>query len=290
MSMSVDQAFERFPELGRQKLMEYTGISEHEARIQCRFHKGKKDVNEQDIKLGVAIGDIHYPYQNSTVDICKQFIGDNDVDYFLLAGDQLDLDLISSFNRRKPLLKERKRLQKTYDGFQRDILDPFNSVLRSDTKRFWLVGNHEVRANRLVEEQPVLEGMVEPENCLNLSGYEFIPENGVVTIGEMSFIHGTYYNKYHAKKNIETYGRHIFSWHVHTNQVYTMHSPIDTLPRQGVSVGCACNLNPEYMHNKPSAFVNQFLIFYLFPNGQFTYYTPTIINNRVIINGKLYEG
>jgi len=42
MSMSVDQAFERFPELGRQRLMEYTGISEHEARIQCRFHKGKK--------------------------------------------------------------------------------------------------------------------------------------------------------------------------------------------------------------------------------------------------------
>ncbi len=290
MTMSIDQAFELYPTIGRQKLMEYTGISEHEARIQCRSHKGKKHLTSDTIKLGVALGDIHYPYNNSTVDICKQFVGSNNVDYFLLTGDQLDFDMISSFNRRKPLLKEGKRLAKTYKGFQVDMLDEFEAYLPYDCMKYWFMGNHEERTSWLVEAQPELEGLVEPENCLDLSDYDIIQPNRSLTIGEMTFIHGSYYNKYHAKKNIETYGRHIFSWHVHTNQVFTMNSPVDTLPRQGVSVGCACDLNPEWMRNKPSSWVNQFLIFYLFPNGQFTYYTPTIINNRCIINGKLYEG
>lgn len=287
MSMSIDQAFEHYPNIGRERLALLCNISEHEARIQCRMHKGKR--MDDSFKIGVAIGDIHYPYHNNTVNICKEFVRANDVDYFLFMGDQMHFDMISTFNMKKPKLKEGSRLKRDYRGFQR-LQNSFLDLLPKTCERYWFMGNHEMRTYRLVESQPELEGMVEPENCLDLKDWKVVPENNVITLGDMNFIHGIYWNKYHATKNVQDYGKQIFNWHVHTHQVFTMHSPVDSLPKQGVSIGCACDVNPEYMRDKPNSWVNQFLIFYLFDDGSFTYYAPIVLNNRCVIDGKVYKG
>jgi hypothetical protein len=76
----------------------------------------------------------------------------------------------------------------------------------------------------------------------------------------------------------------------HTNQTYTHHTRVNNNPKQGVNVGCACDINPAYNNNKPNRWLHQFLFFYLLDNGDFSYYTPIIVDGMCVINDKLYGG
>jgi len=276
------------PNIGRDKLSEMCDISNQEARFYCKLYKFSEN---KPIMRGIAVGDMHYPYQNQeAMNILLEFTKDFQPDYFLLMGDQMDMDSISYYNSNKPKLTEGKRLKREYKGFQHKVLNPLDIILDDQCKRYFFIGNHEYRVDRLIESSPQYEGFIEVESNLDLEKYRVIPFNDTINIGEMYFLHGVYWNKYHAEKNARIYGKHVFNWHVHTNQVYTMHSPINRLPRQGVSVGCMCDKNPDWMRGKPNAWVNQFMYFYLFGNGSFMYYTPIILNGRAMINDKLYVG
>ena len=276
------------PNIGRYALSKEAGISESDARFYTKLFKEDKD--NKVVKRGIAVGDIHFPdHDEGSLNILFKFIKDFDPDYLLLTGDQMDMGCISSFNRSKPKLTEGKRLKREYKGFQTKVLDVLADI-SPESKKYFFIGNHEYRTQWLIEQSPQYEGFIEPENNLKLDDYTIVPFNEAMNLGEMYFIHGNYYNKYHSEKNVRIYGKHIFNWHVHTNQIYTMHSPINHLPRQGVSVGCMCNKNPEYKRNQPNHWVNQFIFFYMYGNGQFSYYTPIILNNRCVINGKLYDG
>lgn len=284
----IRNIFESNPNTGRKTLSKLAGISEQEARFFCKLWK---DNSKTCIRRGVAVGDLHYPVDNHK---CKKilfdFLEDFQPDIFILAGDQMDMGCISAFNRSKLKLLENKRLSYEYRGFQRSYMDRFEDVLKSDCDRYWMYGNHEDRVTRLIENFPQYEGFIEVNKNLDLSGWVEIPFNGVLSLGEMNFIHGHWHNKYHADKNVSVYGKQVFNWHVHTNQVFTMHSPINGLPKQGVSVGCMCDRNPEWLRDKPNSWVNQFMFFYLFGDGSFSYFTPLIVNGRSMIDGRLYEG
>ena len=243
------------------------------------------------IKKGVCLFDIHYPeHDEASMTIVKEFLKDFKPDYMVLGGDQLDLNCISFYNHGKPKLVEGQRLTKDYEGFQKDILDVFDSILPQKCKKYWIVGNHEYRIDRYIESDPQFEGLIEPEKRLNLSDYEVIPFNEVLTIGHMNFIHGIYYNKYHSFKHLIEYEDNIFYGHQHSNQIFTKTSFIHNQPKQGVGVGCLCNKNPHYRRGKPSDWIHQFLYFYIFPDGTFHYYMPIIIDGHCVIDGKVYEG
>lgn len=282
----IKEILDENPKIGRLALADATKISEQEARFYCKLYK---DSRNDTVKRGVAVGDLHYPYDNKACkEILFKFLEDFKPELFIFTGDMLDMDTISFFNRSKPKLTENKRLSYDYRGFQRAYLDRLKNTLPDDCYKYWLYGNHEERVNRLIEEKPQYEGFIEIDKNLDLSDWEEVKYNDSLSLGEMNFIHGHWYNKHHALKNVSTYGKQIFSWHVHTHQSYTMHSPVNRLPKQGVSVGCMCDKNPEWLRNKPNNWVHQFMYFYLFGDGSFTYYLPTIINGRVYINDKLY--
>lgn len=277
------------PNAGRNKIAEVFGISEQEARIYCRLYKGRKD-DIKDVKMGVAVYDLHYPeHDEPSWNIVKEFVKDEKPDIFIYGGDQMDMGAISWHDRNSPRIREGRRLRREFKGFQKEM-NEVEGLLSDDCKKYFMIGNHEFRLDRALDAEPQYEGLLEMEYNLDLEDYKIVPFNEALNLGEMWFIHGNYYNKYHAEKNTRIYGKHVFSGHAHTNQIYTMHSPTNYLPRQGVSVGCLCNKNPDYMRNQPNAWVHQFLYFYLYENGSFTYYTPLIINGRCVINGKYYEG
>ena len=141
------------------------------------------------IKKGVVLWDLHYPDNDKpSTEVVYQFTKDFKPDYFILAGDQLDLNCVSFYNHGRPKLVEGQRLTKDYEGFQRDILDRFESVLPKRCKKYWFVGNHEYRITRTIESDPQFEGLIEPEKRLRLSKYTIIPFNHVLTIGHMNFI------------------------------------------------------------------------------------------------------
>jgi len=251
----------------------------------------KSMINRDDVvERGVALWDIHYPDQDdSCMSIVHQFVDDFNPDYFLLCGDQLDMASISYYNRNKPKLVESKRLAEDYKGFQRDVLDKFDNILDDRCLRYFFIGNHEYRAERIIESDPQYEGFIEPEINLDLSLYKVVPFNGFLTVGKMNFIHGIYINKYNSNKHLSVYEDNVFYGHTHSNQVFTKLSPFLNLPRQAVNVGCLCNKNPSYMRSRPNSWVHQFLFWYMFDDGSFVYYTPIIINDKCFINGKLYH-
>jgi predicted phosphodiesterase len=278
------------PKIGRVQLAQNTGITQGEARYYCKIFKDQRKTL-QCIGRGVALFDIHYPeHDQAAINVVLAFMKDFKPDYLVLGGDQLQMDTISFFNKNKPKLTESKRLKSDYKGFQTQILDKIDQNVPKKCKKYFLIGNHEYRIERLIENSPQHEGFIELENNLNLKDYTIVPFNTVVNIGEMYFTHGWHYNIHYAKQTVQEAQKMIFVGHAHMPQVYTAISPVTYLPKQCVGLGCLCNRNPQYMENRPNAWVHQFLFWYLFEDGTFTYYTPIILNGRCIINGKIYNG
>ena len=138
--MNYDKIFQENPNIGRKKLAKMCVISEQEARILCRQYKGKR--TDDTIKKGIAVGDIHYPYHDpACINILLDFIVDFDPDYFLIMGDQMDFDTISTYNKGKPKLTEGKRLRNDYRGFQRDVIDEIEAALSDSCEKHWFNGN-----------------------------------------------------------------------------------------------------------------------------------------------------
>ena len=287
---SIMQYFQANPDIGRYDLAAAANISNQEARYYCRLYR---DLHKKAklIGKGIAAFDIHYPLQDkASINILIKAIKMIRPDHFVFGGDQLNLDCISHHNKGKVKLLENRRIGKDYKGFQKDILDRVNAALPRSCKKYFMIGNHEYWVDRLIEENTQYEGLIEIEKNLDLSKYEIIPFNNILRIGEMSFIHGIYVNKYHAEKHLRIYQKMLFYGHLHTNQVYTSIAPTTQLPKQAVSVGCLCNRNAEYMRNKPNDWLHQFLIWYMFDDGTFVYQTPIIINGKTVINGKVVDG
>jgi hypothetical protein len=287
---NVMKYFNENPNIGRYELSKLANITESDARFYCKLFKNKK-TDVKIVKKGIAAWDLHYPYHSEESFSCLlQVIEYFKPDIFILGGDNMDFDMISAYNYRKPKLLENRRIGKEYAHFYNDILQSLNTLLSPNCDKYFMYGNHEERVDRLVEAEPKLEGLVEITKNINLDSWKILKYKEVLTIGHMNFIHGLYWNKYHAHKTVTIYEKNIFYGHVHSPQSFTTVSPIDSLPKQGVSVGCMCEVNPEYRKDEPNHWVNQFLIFYLLSDGTFRYETPTIIHGRTIVNGKLFDG
>jgi hypothetical protein len=286
----IKRIFFANPQIGRKDLAKQASITEGEARFYCKLYKDSKKTSNI-VKRGVALFDIHYPdHDIACMNIVKEFLKDFKPHHLLLVGDQLNMDSISFYNTDRPKLTEGKRLKQEFKGFQEKILDELEAQIPSKCKKYFFIGNHEYRINRLIEKNPQYEGFVEVENNLNLKDYKIIPFNEVIQIGNMYFAHGIYFNKYYAERTLRHYQKMLFIGHAHFPQIHTAVSPIDSLPKQCVGVGCLCNKNPSYKVNQPNAWVHQFLYWYMFGDGTFSYYIVTIINGRCVINNKVYDG
>ncbi len=287
---SIMQHFQTNPDIGRYDLAVVANISNQEARYYCRLyrdmHKKAKLVGK-----GMFACDYHYPdHDRACHNIIIKAIEIVKPDHFIFGGDQLHLDCISHHNKGKVKLLENRRISRDFQGFQEEIMNRIEYALPRGCKKYFMIGNHEYWINRLIEDNPQLEGLMEVENNLDLSKYQIVPFNDILKIGEMTFIHGVFTNKYHAEHHLRVYQKMLFYGHLHTNQVYTSVAPTTSLPKQAVGVGCLCNRNAFYMRNKPNDWLHQFLIWYMFDDGTFVYQTPIIINGKTVINGKVVDG
>ena len=286
----IMQYFQANPDIGRCDLAKVAKISNQEARYYCRLYR---DLHKQAklVGKGIAAFDIHFPdHDKASMNCLFKAIEMVKPDHFVFGGDQFHFDCISHHNKGKVKLLENRRIAKDFEGFQTDILNRLESVLSKNCKKYFMMGNHEYWIDRLIEDNPQLEGLMEIKNNLKLDNYTIVPFNDVLRIGEMTFIHGIYTNKYHAEKHLRIYQKMLFYGHLHTNQVYTSIAPTTSLPKQAVGVGCLCNKNAHYLRNKPNDWLHQFLIWYMFDDGTFVYQTPIIINGKTVINGKVVDG
>jgi hypothetical protein len=257
--------------------------------------KKKSNVDESlwEIQKTVLLPDIHHPHVDwRGMEAVNQFICDYNPDELVYMGDQISLDCISFWNKKKPLLTEGKRLMQDYDDFNTEILEVHESITREDTRRTFMIGNHEFRVDMYCEQHPQLKDFIDIERHLGLNkrGYKIIPFNEVHQVGKLNVIHGYYWNTYHAKKTVDVFEGNVVYAHVHNPQMYTKISPIDQKGyHTATSLPCLCTIKPDYHKNAPNFWVNGFgIVEHLPATGFFNLYTVIIIEGSFMWNGVYY--
>ena len=148
------------------------------------------------MKKYVIVGDIHYPYHDKkSIKILFDLLKDIQPEEFILSGDSMDMDCISTYSNNKPRRLENKTLIKDYKGFQQDILAPLEKILPSDTKKVFIKGNHEYRTELYLDYYPVNRGIIELENNLDLEHWKIIDNNQYYKLNKDTItLHGIYHN------------------------------------------------------------------------------------------------
>lgn len=258
---------------------------------------------DDQIRRFVALYDQHYPYViPQFYDIRNpkrktpilQFLRDFDPHIVVHGGDQLDLDVIAFWNKGKPRIKEGHRLNKDYDGYNK-LLDAVETATPHAKEVFMLEGNHELRLQLLLDEQPEFEGLIEVQKNLRLQQrkYKWIPHRQIARIGKLHCIHGDYKSGIlpinHARMVLQVYNRNVLYGHTHTNQSATSVSPVDTHPMQAQCIGTLGTVNPLWRRDDVSSWVNSFAAGYVYPSGNFNLYVINVVGGQFAFGGSVYR-
>lgn len=243
------------------------------------------------IKTALLLPDIHHPHQSKqTMKAVEKFMADYRWDYLVYTGDAMNMDAVCHWNENKQRKLEGKRIKKEYDNFVSDVLNPHRELVGKRCKTVYLLGNHENWIEEALDKNPQAEGYWEAENNLP-SWVEIIPFNKIYRLGKLRVIHGYYTNLHHAKKTVEAFERSVAYCHSHDIQFQTKVTADDVRDfHTGQSIGCLCNLNPDYAKDKPNRWVHGFGVVYIQPSGAYNLYQIVIANSQFIWNGKLYKG
>lgn len=253
------------------------------------------------IKRAVAVYDLHYPeYHKPTVSAIFDYLKENKPDVFVFGGDQFHFDCISHHTRDLPLYRVRRGYTNDIQGFQRDILDPLEKLLPKNCSKIWIIGNHERFEHDLIERSPELEGTIDHVGRLELErrGWTIVPLGHAYKLGKLTVIHGETLSgignqagMYPSRKAVELYAGNVLAGHTHAPQTFTRVSPVEhTNKWQGHIAPIAGGVNPSYLRNRPTAWLNGFVLIDVFPNGQFNLYPVIVYDGKFSFAGKQYGG
>ena len=237
----------------------------------------------------VALPDIHYPYQDKgSLAVVGEFLKDLQPNYIIYMGDQMDLEML--MNRRKGI-PDTSSIVADYEGFN-EIME-HHIKLCPGAKIIFLEGNHEYRVEFLLQEHPWLKG-----SGIEIAKYfrfkerqiEYVRYNKLYTLGKKSWTHGFYYNVHHASKTVMQFYRCISYGHTHDRQAYTQINPADIEDvHLAQSIGCLCNVNPNWRKNRPNRWVHGLEVTYIDKaTGYFNDYFIKITAGKFIFGGKCY--
>lgn len=246
----------------------------------------------------VAGYDLHYPqYDPATFNCMLEVIHDIRPDGFIFGGDQLDNAEISHHNKGLGLYKPRRAYLANTEGFVKDILAPLESVL-GKAHRTWIIGNHDDWERQYIESHPEFEGVIERPKLLNLEagGWQIIPLGHAKRLGHLNVIHGEvltgYGNQaglYPARKAVMLYGDNVLAGHTHAPQSFANISPVERKKKHmGYIAPILGSTNPDYLRNRPTAWMQGFVVIEFYANGFFNLYPIITFDGRCSYGGKLY--
>ena len=251
------------------------------------------------VEIYAVLADIHYPkIHRPTLKAVLDFLDKNKVDGLVYQGDQLDFECISHHTKNKPLYRIRNGYMTDIKGFEREVLNPIEKLLKPSCKKTWIKGNHERFEFDLVEEQPELEGVLDHVSHLRLveRGYEIIELGHCKKLGKLNIVHGEVLSGignqaggHPAKKAVELYAGNVLAAHSHSPQMFTKISPVQhTHKWQGYINGILGATNPGYLRNRPTAWMNGFAVVEVQSNGHYNLYQITVIEGKFSFAGKIY--
>lgn len=192
--------------------------------------KGKEEFNTINIRKPgtyLVTGCVHVPWHNKAMyNSIFKFLKDNPVEGVVLAGDFLDLNSLSAYDRGSIPIPGVTLAMEYSQGNK--FLNQLESCLPKDSIKVFLYGNHEDRYNRLkrnVDSYKYGTALISPIEGLNLKrrSYSIITDwkQGVVSMGrDLDVIHGEIVSVYSAKKTIDVYKKSTLFFHTHRTQTF----------------------------------------------------------------------
>jgi len=245
-----------------------------------------------DIIKGLTLFDIHTPDENKpAIKAVELLFSDFKPDYLIWGGD---LGNWASFCHWEEGWASPNQTCDDFESVDK-IITRHIGICGNECKYVWLQGNHDLWVDNYcklaVNEKHLKEYDLKKRLFLKDRKIKFIPINKTFNIGKLKFIHGLYCNEHHAKKTLLAYNSNVIYGHIHTEQSYTYVSPVDdTQVRVGRSRPCLCNLNPDYLKNRPNAWTHGFSAWYVREDGTFNEYCVNITKGIFTFNGKTYDG
>ena len=257
--------------------------------------KKKPAKDEKPFKTYLVVADTHIPYVNeSATKAVLKLMDDVTFDGFILLGDFMDMTPISHWLQDKKQNKslENKRMKDDYIEGNK-LLDEFDKRLPKNCDKIYFYGNHERFYYDLIEKFPALDGMFEPKTELNLAerGYTVYDKiNHIEKLGRLNFCHGMYHTQNYVKAHIDKFMTNVLHADIHSPRFRLAPSPAREIAIAGYCIGCLCDLNPDFMRNKPSRWAHGFGVVYFYENGFFDVDIKRLVKGKFIYNNKLYDG
>ena len=229
----------------------------------------------------------------SAIAAALEFIKDFRPDHITLGGDQLNFAPISHWNTTNFWANEGGRVKQELDTLEKLVLYPLECLVPK-ADRVWHLGNHEAWLQQFINKNPALEGLIEPENYLDLSKWRIIEQGGISKLGKLGIIHGDTLGRTSnpARRASSMYNTNIRFGHFHTYDSHTQYNPVDAKDvKTSVSVPALASRGQSYGKGAPSWALQGFNFGFVWPDGRYSDYTVVMSESRFVApDGKLYDG
>ena len=142
------------------------------------------------------------------------------------------------------------------------------------------------------------QGKVERHTALDMEDrrWEVTPNGKAKRLGKLAVIHGDqlsgpggYVPMYPSKRAVEVYGCSVLAGHTYSPQSFSKVSPVEESQKHMAwMTPAACDLNPAYLRNRPSAWVNGFCVIELLAGGNFNVYPIVVSGVQCSFGGRVY--
>jgi len=208
-------------------------------------------------------------------------------DLILSLGDVGEYGSVSSFSKGKPKLLEGMRILDDVESAVGYL--NLMSTINPKAERVCLMGNHEARVERFIQENPQTDGLMSVSSEYEKAGWKTIPENIPYEIcRKLIAIHGVAWGKYAAARHLEMYSKSTLFGHVHKPQSHP-HTFYDGV-KMAWSCPCLGDLNPNYLRNKPTAYVHGCVLIDVLDNDTFHLDTVLIFDGVTSRFGSIFDG
>ena len=147
-------------------------------------------------------------------------------------------------------------------------------------------------------KHPELEGTLDHVSQLGLlaSRWKVVPLGHSYRLGKLNVVHGEILTgignqagMYPARKAVELYAGNVLAGHTHSPQTFTKVSPVEhTNKWQGHIAPILGRVNPGYLRNRPTSWLNGFVVVELGKGGFFNLYPIIISDGRFSYGGRNY--
>lgn len=230
----------------------------------------------------LILNDIHIPHHFlPSLRLAINYGREQQVNAIVLNGDTLDFYQLSKFSRKPSKANLRTEIE-----LGQQFLQQLRKLFPSE-KIIFKCGNHEVRLHKYIyDKAPELYGIesLSLQELLKLKELriDFVKSNQIICAGKIRILHGHEFGGGGAINVARTLrlkaNQNIIFGHFHRSQSDYANN-IDKEVTGAWSVGCLCDLSPEYLpYNQ---WQHGFGIIELFEDGLFK------VNNHKIIDGKV---